>query len=86
MKDKIIIAAKLYKSQESAKFLHGKDYEEKIKWYKEQLQEISQEKGITILEAVIIACEVPVIQSSGTAIMMFLAAAVEIIEPTKSAG
>lgn len=82
MKDAIKIAAKLYKCQESAKFLHGCDYEEKIKWYKDQLQQISKDRKVEILEACLIACEVPVIQSSGTATMMFMAAAVEIIEPT----
>lgn len=83
MREQIQIAAKLYQCQESAQKLFGEEYPLKIRWYIDTLNAFSLKHGLETLNAVICICKENSIRNNGVALMMFIAAAVEIIEPSK---
>lgn len=77
------MAAKLYKCRDTAKKLYGTEYKFKIKWYIDALNGYAKFKGLDTIPAAIDYCSTPDVSANGMAVMMFMAAAVEIIEPSK---
>lgn len=81
MEQQIKLAAKLYKCRDSMKGLFKEEYPEKIKWYIDVLNNYAHKKEISIFEAVIDICKDPIVGENGMASVLFMAAAVEILEP-----
>lgn len=79
----IKMAAKLYKCRDASKTLYGTEYQHKIKWYIDTLNGYAKHKSLDTLPAVIDYCSLPDVKENETAVMLFMAAAVEIIEPSK---
>jgi hypothetical protein len=78
------IAARIYECQKAAKILFADKYEEKIKWYKNVILRVCKDRGCDTLKAVLLICNMESVKENGTAVMMFMAAAVEIVEPSKT--
>lgn len=83
MKEQIKIAAKLYDCHETAKKLYKSEFPEKIKFYKEVIQGYMAKHNVDEMKAVIAICEFDSVKGQGIAIMLFMAAVVELIEPSK---
>jgi hypothetical protein len=83
MEQQIKLAAKLYRCRDSMQGLFGNEYHEKIKWYMEKLNAYSKNNDLDILKSVIDVCNLPLVKENGMASVLFLAAAVEILEPSK---
>lgn len=79
-REHIKIAAKLYECQESAKKLFQEEYSQKIQWYIDTILRWNKERGTDTLKTVLAICQMQSVQSNGMAMMLFLAAAVELIE------
>lgn len=79
----IKLAAKLYKCRDSAKVLYGKEYKAELKWYICRIYEYQKKQKVETLPAVLAICSFPTVKENSTTTMMFMAAAVEIIEPSK---
>jgi peptide deformylase len=77
------IAARIYECQEAAKVLFADEYEKKIKWYKNVILRVCKDHSCDTLKAVLFICNMESIKDNGTAVMMFMAAAVEIVEPSE---
>lgn len=83
MKEQIKMAAKLYECHESAKLLFKDKYPGKISWYKQVIITWNKKHGTDTLKSVIDICQSSdTVKNDGVAIMMFMAAAVELIEPS----
>lgn len=76
------MAAKLYQCRDAAKKLYGTEYKHKIKWYIDALNGYAKHIGKDTLTAMIDYCSKPDVSCNGTAVMLFMSAAVEIIEPS----
>lgn len=83
MREQIQIAAKLYRCQEAAQQLYGDEYKAKVKTYIDYIKAFSAKHNLETLPAVISICKDQIIRSNGVTLMLFMAAAVEIIEPSK---
>jgi hypothetical protein len=79
----IKMAAKLYQCRDAAKALHGAEYETELKWYIARIYDYQKSQKVETLPAVSAICSRPIVKENPSAIMMFMAAAVEIIEPSK---
>lgn len=84
MREQIRIAAKLYECQETAKKLYGDEYKDKMKWYIDTLNKYAKLNKTDTLKAVISICKKSPIKENGMAVMLFMAAAVEVIESSKT--
>ena len=82
MEEQVKMAARLYGMRDTAKNLYREKYHEKLEWYIRTLKAFAFETKSEILPAVIDLCSKNPVKESGMAIMMFMAAAVEIIEPS----
>lgn len=80
MKEKVLLAARFYKCQEGAKTLYKDEYPARIKFYTDALQVVMKKENQDELHALLTVCEIPGIGSNGMAVMLFTAAAVELIE------
>lgn len=81
MEQNIRIAEKLYECRDSARFLHGEKYKEKIQWYKDVICNAQKKWKKDVLNTVTELCKMSSVEDNGIFIMMFMAAAVELIEP-----
>lgn len=80
-KEMIKLAAKMYHCQDSAKKFFKDDYFQKLKWYVETLVGIMAKYQITEeLKAALFACKLPSVGGNAMAVIMFMAAAVELVE------
>jgi hypothetical protein len=79
----IKLAAKLYKCRDAAKALHRYDYHEKLLPYKNVINQHMDKFKLDVLPSVIEICNFESVRNNGMAEMLFMAAAVEIIEPSK---
>lgn len=77
------IAAKMYQCRGAAKQLYGKEYREKLDWYTCRIYEYQKAQKVETLPAVLAICGLPSVKENEMAVMLFMAAAVEIIEPSK---
>jgi hypothetical protein len=80
MEDQIKMAAKLYRCRDTAKGILKEDYHNRIADYKAVINQWNKTHDTDTLESVITICAMP--DLNGVTIMMFMAAAVEIIEPS----
>lgn len=71
----------MYKCQESAKKFYREEYPQKIKWYVEALKSVMEAESISEVEAILHISKKS--DLDGMAIMLFTAAAVEIMEHSK---
>lgn len=80
IRENIQIASKMYDCQETAMRLFKEEYTEKVKWYVDTLKAVMAKENLGELKAVLFVSKFDSIKDNGMAIMMFMAAAVEIIE------
>jgi hypothetical protein len=85
MKEQIKLAARLYECQESAKNLFRQEYKSKVQWYIDVILNWNKQRGTDTLKTVIAICQLESVQENGFVVLMFMAAAVEIIESEKAA-
>jgi len=77
------MASKLYQCRDSAKKLFREEYKEKIQWYVDVIKAWQEKHKLDVLQAVLQICNTDSIKDDGMGTMMFMAGAVEIIEPSK---
>lgn len=80
MRKQIEIAAKMYRCQDTAKGLYKADYTEKIKPYRNVIAGYMKAHKCCEIEAVLGICQDDVIKENGIMVMLFMAAAVELVE------
>lgn len=89
MEQEIKIAAKLYECRDTAKTLaklKEKDYLEMVFPYMKLIEVVMKEHGINELKALLKIAETEVYQESVVSQLLFMAAAVEIMEPSSGEG
>jgi hypothetical protein len=84
MEKQIKIAAKLYECRDTAKRLFKEEYEERVKPYSTLIIAVSEANKIDTLQSMIKISQLEIMENNGMGLMMLMAAAVEIIEPSKS--
>jgi hypothetical protein len=77
------IENKLKGCQKSAKFVCGEKYEQTVTAYADLIKKVCKERQIEPLQAVLIMAKLPTFEENGTASMMLIAAAVEVLENPK---
>lgn len=80
MEKQIKIAAKLYECRDTAKRFFREEFTEKLKPYQRLLLERQKVSGKELLECLIDCLQLESIRDNGMAMMMFNAAAVELID------
>ena len=80
MEKEIKIAAKLYQCRDVAKRFFRDNYDEKIKPYKNAIQTHRERFNLEVLPSVTEICSFESVRDNGMATMLFMAAAVELIE------
>lgn len=80
MREQIQIAAKMYHCQKTAMRFFKHEYKEKVQWYKDVLLAANRKDKTDTLKSVLTICNYDAIKQNGMAIIMFMAAAVDIIE------
>ena len=80
MREQIKIAAKMYDCQETAMKFFKEEYPAKVKWYVDTLKAVMSKENIGELEAVLFVSKLDSVKDNAMAVMMFMAASVEIIE------
>lgn len=83
MEKQVKIASKLYHCRDTAKSFFGDEFAEKIKPYTHLLTQVMAVNKLDEVQALLKISETNTYQDSGMAQMMFLAATVELIEPSK---
>lgn len=83
MEQQIKIAAKLYDCRDTAKRFFKEDFWEKIKPHTEIIKQVMKSNGIGEMKALLKISETEMYQDSGMTQMMFIAAMVELLEPSK---
>lgn len=82
MKKQIKIAAKLYQCRDTAKRFYKDEFKYKVEPYKECIRKYMDKSDKDELLSVMEICEVDEMKEKGFAIIMFMAAAIELIEPS----
>jgi hypothetical protein len=80
--NKIQMAAKLYECRDTAKKFYGKEYKERIEEYKLIILKVMEKTNSEEIPALIKISKTSAYQNSGITQMLFMAAVVEIIEPS----
>ena len=84
MEQQIKLASKLYRCRDTIKRFYMDDYNDKLQPYKECIRKYAAKSGKDILLSAMEICEVDEIrEKGGFIIMMFLAAALEMVEPSE---
>lgn len=78
--DTFEIAYKMKRCRKAAKILFDDRYEEKIEWYIRVLKAVMEKENLTELQSVLFVSKLESVKDNAGAIMMFTAAALEIIE------
>jgi uncharacterized membrane protein len=81
----IKMAAKLYKCRDTAKSFYKDEYHEKLRTYKNVIEAHMNKFNIDVLPSVFEICSFESVRDNGMATMLFMAAAVELVEPSGSA-
>ncbi len=76
-------ALKMQECQKAAKTLFQAEYPEKMKWYKETISRVMSDRKINAAAAVVFLSQLETVKDNGMMIMLFTAAAVEIMEEGK---
>lgn len=82
MERQIKMAAKLYRCRDTAKRFFGEEFKDKIQPYKKIIADVAKDKNIGELEAMIKICDDDVIKNNGWTLVLLMAAAVELVEPS----
>lgn len=82
MEQQIKIAAKLYQCRDTAKRFYRDEFKDKVEPYKECIRKYMAESGKDELLSAMDICEIDEMKEKGFAIIMFMAAATELIEPS----
>lgn len=82
MEQQIKMAAKLYRCRDTAKRFFGEEFKEKIQPYKKIIADVAKDKNIGELEAMMKICDIDVIKNNGWTLILLMAAAVEMVEPS----
>lgn len=83
MEKQIKVAAKLYECRDTAKRFYRNEFKDKVDPYKKLITRYMDKTGKSVLISVLEICEIDEIkEKGGFVIMMFMAAAVELIEPS----
>lgn len=82
MENQIKAAAKLYKCRDTAKSFFGDKYKEKVEPYKHILKQVMEANNLEEIPALLKISESEHYQQNGMAQMMYMAAVVELIEPS----
>lgn len=86
MEQQIKIAAKLYQCRDTARSmarLNGVDYKESIKEYIEIIHSVMKKENLGTIEALLFISKMDAYQEMGIVQLKFMAATVEIIEPSE---
>jgi uncharacterized membrane protein len=78
----IKMASKLYECRDAAKSLLEKDYKERLKPYTHILKEVMKSNNLTEISALLKISKTTHYQENGMTQMMYMAAVVELIEPS----
>lgn len=79
-REQIKIAAKMYKCQETAQKLYREEYDQKVSFYINYVKKFAETTGLGILESILKICEDDEIRNNGMAVMLLMAAGVEILD------
>ena len=82
MEKQIKTAAKLYQCRDTAKRFYGAEYNEKLRTYKNVIEAHQKKFNLEVLPSVMEICSFESVRDNGMAVMLFMAAAVEMIEPS----
>lgn len=85
MREHIQLAAKLYECNKTAKKFFKEEYPAKIAWYIKLIKAVCEQRKMEVLEAVIDISKNETFQENGMALILLMAAAVDIIEEPKKA-
>ncbi len=80
LREQIRLAARLYKCQDAAKSIYGVNYTDKVSTYKKIIEAWNEKHGTDTLKSVITICQSEAVSGDTMSVMLFMAAAVEIIE------
>ena len=83
MEKEIKIAANLYKCRDTAKGFFREKYAERLFPYIHIIQEVMKANELDVLEAILKISKTKTYQDDGMVQMLFMAAAVELLEPSK---
>jgi hypothetical protein len=83
MEKQIKIAAILYKCRDTAKRFLREKYAERLKPYMHIVQEVMKANELEVLEAILKISKTKTYQDDGMVQMLFMAAAVELLEPSE---
>jgi hypothetical protein len=81
--NQIQIAAKLYNCRDTAKRFFGDKYKERLQPYIHIVKEVMKANNLDELQSLLKISETSLYQENGMGQMMFMAAVVELIEPSK---
>jgi uncharacterized membrane protein len=80
MEQQVKIAAKLYQCRDTAKRFFRDEYEAKLKPYKNIIESHQKKFNLDVLPSVLELCSFESVRDNGMATMLFMAAAVEMVE------
>lgn len=83
MEKEIKIAAQLYKCRDTAKRFFAEKYAERLKPYIHIIKEVMKANELEELEAILRISKTKTYQEDGMVQMLFMAAAVELLEPSE---
>ena len=82
MEKEIKIAAKLYECRDAAKRFWGEEFKEKLKPFTRNIHQVMLRENMNEINALLLISKMQHYQSHGMAQMMYMAAVVELIEPS----
>jgi hypothetical protein len=82
--NRVQMAAKLYECRDAAQSLFGDGYMNKIQPYKEMIQVVMKANNIGEIPALLKISQTETYQENAVGQMMFMAAVVELIEPSNT--
>lgn len=80
MEQQVKLAAKLYQCRDTAKRFFRDEYEVKLKPYKNIIEAHQKKFNLDVLPSVLELCSFESVRDNGMATMLFMAAAVEMVE------
>ncbi len=80
MEQQVKIAAELYQCRDTAKRFFRDEYEAKLKPYKNIIEAHQKKFNLDVLPSVLELCSFESVRDNGVATMLFMAAAVEMVE------
>ena len=83
MEQEIKMAAKLYKCRDTAKRFFREEYPEKVKPYRALITAVMKANNLEEIPALLKISETEIYKENGMGQMMFMAAVVELMEPSE---